>query len=89
MVCAEIPMGSKLHFPQWKIYFCQFFFIDKYLKFKKIDSSIIAQACLCTFCLFSTVKLKLGHNFCQFILKSKTGIFECGLRLYFELFFNS
>ena len=32
---------------------------------------------LCKFPLFSTVKLKLGHSLCQFILRFKIGIFEC------------
>ena len=30
-------MGLKYHFSQWKIYFSQFIFIDKYLIFKEIE----------------------------------------------------
>ena len=33
---SEFPVGSKLHFSQWKINFSQFIFIDKYLKSKEI-----------------------------------------------------
>ena len=42
------------------------------------------------FTLFSRLKLKLGHNFSQFIHGLKTGIFlVLVLRLYFQVFPNS
>ena len=37
VVCTEFSVGSKLHFFQWKIYFCQFIFIDEYLIFEVIE----------------------------------------------------
>ena len=40
MVCAEFAMALKFHFCQWKIYFSQFIFIDRYLKFKEIEHLI-------------------------------------------------
>ena len=38
--------------------------------------------------LFSTVKLKLGHNLSQFTYKFKLGLLNLGLRLYFQVFPN-
>ena len=37
VVCVEFQMASKLHFPQWKFYFSQSIFIDKYLRFKELE----------------------------------------------------
>ena len=37
VVCTEFSVGSKLHFFQWKISFCQFIFIDEYLIFEGIE----------------------------------------------------
>ena len=79
-VCAKFPVDSKFYFSQLKTYISQF--IDKFLKFEEIESGIhhvkieIGPA-LCKFpILFSTVKLKLGHNFSQFISRFIIGTFE-------------
>ena len=37
VICTKLPMGAKFHFCEWKIYFSQFIFIDKYLKFNEIE----------------------------------------------------
>ena len=34
-VCVEFPIGSKLHFSQWKTYFSKF--VDKFLKFVEME----------------------------------------------------
>ena len=49
----------------------------------------VTSLILSKFILFSTVKLKLGHSFSQFILRFKIGILNSSLRLYFKLFPNS
>ena len=95
VVCAEFLLCSKLHFAQWKIFFAQFIFIDKCLKFKAIQylslcwvwnvTSLISYELP----LFSTVELKLGHSFSQCILRFKIRIFNVGLKLYFQVFPNS
>ena len=33
---VQIAMVSKFYFSQWKIYFSEIIFIEKYLKFKEI-----------------------------------------------------
>ena len=84
VVYAEFPVGSNFHFSQWKIYFSQFIFLDKYLKFEEIEY-LIHQVkfemwpafILCKLSLFSTVNLELGHRFSQFILRLIIEIFEC------------
>ena len=35
VLCPDFLLGSKSHFSQWRIYFCQF--IDKFLKFEVMD----------------------------------------------------
>ena len=73
--------------------------IDKFLKFEVMEylihcvlnrSSLIS----CKFlALYSTLKLKLGPNFSQFIhnssIDSKLGFLSVCLRLYFQVFPNS
>ena len=41
VICTKLPMGAKFHFCEWKIYFSQFIFIDKYLKFNEIEYPIM------------------------------------------------
>ena len=74
-------MGS-FHSPECKIRFSQF--IDKFLKFKGMeflnhfDKFNVTTLIFCEFpILFSTVKLKLGHGFSQFIRKFKIWISKC------------
>ena len=80
VVCAKFPVGSKFHFSKWKTYFTQF--IDKLLKFEEMEYlihhiKVEMWPALCKFSiLFSAVKLKLGHNFSQFIYRFKIGTFE-------------
>ena len=40
VVSTEFPMGLKFYLSQWQIYFSQFIFIDKYLKFKETECLI-------------------------------------------------
>ena len=70
----ELPINSKLCFSQWKIYFSPF--IAKFIKF--VVQPYVNSLLLCKLLiLFSTVQLKLGHNFSQFIHRFKIGTFEC------------
>ena len=93
---AEFPVGSKFHFSQcqWKTYFSQF--IDKFFKFQEMDYlihyvkfEILKYDHPYVPILFSIVKLKLGLNFCKFIYRFKTGIFECLFQPVFPRFFQS
>ena len=89
VVCAKFPVGSKFHFSKWKLQFTQF--IDKFLKFEKMEYlirhiKVEMWPALCTFpILFSAVKLKFRHNFSQFIYISKIGTF--GSCTYASTFF--
>ena len=75
-----------------------FQFIDKFLKFEVREylihcvlnrSSLISCKLLA---LYSTLKLRLGPNFSQFIhtssIDSKLGFLSVSLRLYFQVFPN-
>ena len=72
-VSAEFAMGSKFHFSQLKTYLSQF--IDWFLKFEKTSFIMLTLKCdqlcdqlgLCKFPISFSSKLKLGHNFSQFI----------------------
>ena len=75
-VCPKFLIGSKFYFfPHWKTYFSQF--IEKFLKFEEMEYFIHhvqfeMWPALCKFpALSSTVKLKLGNNFSQFINRFK------------------
>ena len=74
-------------------------FINKFLKFEVMEypihcvlnrSSLISYKLLA---LYSTLKLRLGPNFSQFIhnssIDSKLGFLSVSLRLYFQVFPNS
>ena len=75
VVCAELAMGWKFHFSQWKTYFSHFTVVMEYLIH---DVWNVKSLILCKLpFLFSTVKLKLGHNYSHFINMFKIEIFEC------------
>ena len=85
------PNGFKIPFflamEIYNLYFSQFIFIDKYLKFKEIGyfiHYIKFEMCLILrkFPSFSVVKLNLGHNIFNSFLDSKLGFLNVGLRLY-------
>ena len=79
-LAQKFPVGLKFHFPKWKTYFTHF--IDKFLKFGEMEYlihhiKVEIRPALCRFSiLFSAVKLKLEHNFSQFIYRFKIGTYE-------------
>ena len=85
-------MGS-FHFPQWKIFFPIHWQILKILGNEKSQSFILSLKCdhplSCElFISFSTVKLKLGHNFSQLIHRFNIGILKCSSgAVYISKFF--
>ena len=87
----------KISFFSIETYFSQF--IDKFLKFEVMEylihcvlnrSSLISCKLLA---LYSTLKLRLGPKFLQFIhnssIDSKLGFLSVSLRLYFQVFPSS
>ena len=70
-------------------------FNDKFMKFEEMEDLIhhVKFEMLLAFCKllvsFSTVKLKLGHSFSEFIYRFKIGFLNLGLKLYFQVFPNS
>ena len=70
---AELSMGSKTHFSQWKTYLSKS--IDKFLKFEEKFEMRPASRKFPV--LFSTVELKLGQNYAQFIPRFKIETSEC------------
>ena len=100
-VCSECIMCWKFHFSQWKIYFSQF--NDNFLKFEEMKNLIHYvwnENILLLFKLtisFSTVKLKLGTKFSQFIHRfrysynydSNMRLLSVGLILYFQVLLDS
>ena len=75
-VCTEFPMCSKFNFSQWETYFSEFF--DKFFKRYWNISFIICYVWHVNsfnLCKCSTLKLRLGHKFSQFIQRFKIGIF--------------
>ena len=72
-----------------------FYFIDKFLKFEEMEYLIhhVRFEMWLFFCKFpillSKGKLKLEHNFSQFINSySKLELWSLGLRVYFQVFAN-
>ena len=82
-VSAEFAVGSKFHFSKLKTYLSQF--IDWFLKFEKTSFIVLTLKCdqlcdqlgLCKFPISFSSKLKLGHNFSQFIHIVKIWVFKC------------
>ena len=79
---SHISLMGSFHFPQWKIFFPIHWQILKILGNGISQSFILSLKCdhplLCELSiLFSTVKLKLGHEFSQLIHRLNIGILWC------------
>ena len=88
VVCAKLQMGWKFHFSQLKTIF--FPNIDKFLNFKEMKylihsiENVTSFILLCKLLtLFSTMNLKLEHNFSNSSIDSKFEFLNVDLRLCF------